>query len=80
MKTNAPVTTRFVICIHNDGYQASLEIGKIYRIVPDEQAQAHGHLRVIDESGEDYVFAANRFHAIELPRDVEKALSAASGK
>jgi len=68
----------FVVCIDNDGYGASLDVGKLYRLIPDPQAEAEGLLRVIDESGEDYAFEAKRFHEITVPRVVEKALLQAS--
>jgi hypothetical protein len=68
----------FVVCIDNDGYAASLDVGKLYRLIPDPQAEAEGLLRVIDESGEDYAFEAKRFHEITVPRVVEKALLQAS--
>jgi hypothetical protein len=68
----------FVVCIDNDGYAASLEVGKLYRLIPDPEAEAEGLLRVIDESGEDYAFEAKRFHEITVPRVVEKALLQAS--
>ena len=69
---------RFVVCLDNEGYRASLEVGKLYRMIPDDEAAAHGYVRVIDESGEDYAFAAKRFHPVELPQSVEKALLSAS--
>ena len=65
---------RFAVCIKNKGYEASLEIGKLYRVVPDESAQGHGYLRIVDESGEDYGYAADRFFAIDVPKPLEKAL------
>ena len=68
----------FVVCIDNDGCGASLDVGKLYRLIPDPQAEAEGLLRVIDESGEDYAFEAKRFHEITVPRVVEKALLQAS--
>ena len=68
----------FVVCIDNDGYAASLDVGKLYRLIPDPEAEAEGLLRVIDESGEDYAFEAKRFHEITVPRVVEKALLQAS--
>lgn len=68
----------FVVCLDNEGYKASLEFGKLYRVIPDDEAESHGYLRVVDESGEDYAFAATRFHPVELPPPVEKALLAAS--
>jgi len=69
---------RFVVCLDNEGYGASLEVGKLYRMIPDEEAAAHGYVRVVDESGEDYAFAASRFHPLELPQAVERALLSAS--
>ena len=65
---------RFAVCINNADYPASLELHKIYRILPDEEAAADGDLRVIDESGEDYLYPAKRFVLIELPKPVEQAL------
>ncbi len=65
---------RFAVCINNKGYEASLEIGKPYRIVLDQAAARHGYLRIIDESGEDYGYSANRFFAIDLPKPLEKVL------
>ena len=58
------------VCINNEGYPASLEVGKLYRVVPDDEATPHGYIRVIDESGEDYVYSAERFFAVELPMAV----------
>ena len=65
---------QFAICLDNEGYKASLEIGKLYQVIPDEEADKHGYIRLIDESREDYAFAANRFHIVQLPMSVEKAL------
>lgn len=73
MKTNSQVN-HFVVCLNNEGYEASLEVGKIYRMIPDETANMNELMRVIDESGEDYAFAMNRFYPIELPQPVEEAL------
>lgn len=64
----------FVVCISNDGYPASLEVRKIYRVLPDAQATARGFLRVIDESGEDYLYPHTYFTGIELPEPVKEAL------
>jgi len=69
---------KFVVCLSNEGYEASLEIGKLYRLIPDKEAEEHGYLRVVDESGEDYAFSSDRFHKVELPRKVEKVLLGAS--
>ncbi len=67
---------KFSICLDNEGYEASLEIGKLYQVIPDEEAVTHGYIRLIDESGEDYAFSANRFHLLQLPLSVEMVLSA----
>ena len=64
----------FALCLNNRDYAASLEVGKLYRVIDDADATDEGLLRVIDESGEDYAFAANRFHLMELPASVEKLL------
>ncbi len=78
MKNIADQTLQFALCLDNEGYPASLEVGKLYRVVPDEEATAHGYIRIIDESGEDYAFTANRFHVVYLPHAVGQALLAAS--
>lgn len=65
---------RFVACIDNSDYAASLELHKIYRVVPDADAALDGDLRIIDESGEDYLYAANRFVAIDVPEALERAI------
>ena len=65
---------RYVVCLSNDGYPASLEVRKIYTVLPDREARKIGLIRVIDESGEDYLFPEGCFAEIKLPRDVAKAL------
>ena len=69
---------QFGLCFNNEGYPASLEVGKLYRVIPDDDAAAHGYIRVIDESGEDYAYTARHFHLMQLPIAVEKALLSAS--
>jgi len=69
---------RFVLCVRNGTYKASLEPRKIYRVVDDPQAEARSLLRVIDESGEDYLFPARLFVPIELPARAMPAFSASS--
>jgi hypothetical protein len=66
--------SKFVVCIKNTGYPASLELHKIYRVLADRDAAADGDLRVIDESGEDYLYPADWFAAIEVPRRVRTSL------
>ncbi|MFN2453308.1 MAG: hypothetical protein ABR577_03730 [Pyrinomonadaceae bacterium] len=69
---------RFAICIENEDYPASLELWKVYRVVPDDKAAKHQLVRVIDESGEDYLYSEKSFVSLELPQAAEKALLAAS--
>jgi len=69
---------RFVVCVRNAGYKASLERNKIYVTLPDQEAKRHGQLRVVDDSGEDYLFSADRFVAIEVPAAVRTSLLKAS--
>ena len=69
---------RFALCLDNSGYLASLECRKIYRVLPDEDAAADGDLRVVDESGEDYLYPADRFAFVALPLAVERVLLRAS--
>lgn len=63
--------TQFVVCINNQDYQASLEVRKIYQIIPDNRAAEHQFIRVIDESGEDYLYPTTYFVPIALPKAVE---------
>ncbi len=67
---------KFVICINNQDYPASLERRKIYRAVSDEKAEKRNLIRVIDESGEDYLYSTKDFAAINLPQEVETAFLA----
>lgn len=60
----------FVICTDNSGYEASLEPRKLYEALPDADAEAQNQLRVIDESGEDYLYPQSMFAAIKLPQEV----------
>ncbi len=68
----------FAVCVENEGYEVSLERNKIYVVVPDEDAKKDGDIRVVDESGEDYLFSADRFVAIEVPAAVKASLLKAS--
>lgn len=66
------------MCINNASYQASLELHKIYRILPDEDAALEGDIRVIDESGDDYLYPAEWFVRVEVPQAVKSSLLGAS--
>jgi hypothetical protein len=74
MKTTKS-TPRFAICVDNSEYPASLELHKIYRVLADKAAQADGDIRIIDESGEDYLFPADYFIPIDLPQTIVRALN-----
>lgn len=63
---------QFVICVDNEGYPASLERWKVYRALPDGEGDTHGMVRVIDESGEDYLYPKDRFRPIELPKAIRR--------
>jgi hypothetical protein len=68
------IHAQFALCLDSTDYEASLELGKLYRIVADEEADLHGYIRIIDESGEDYAYDADRFHLLTLPEPVEQTL------
>lgn len=68
------MNTKYAVCINNRGFEASLEVGKLYEIVPDEDAESDEMLRVIDEDGEDYLFEANIFFPINVPVDLAAVL------
>ena len=66
--------TRFAVCIKNAGYAASLELRKLYEVIEDAEAAKDSMIRIIDESGEDYLYAADRFVFAPLPASVEQAV------
>ena len=66
--------TTIALCINNEGYEASLEVGKVYRIISDDEASAHGYICIVDESGEDYALGDHRFHRVDLPDAVGEIL------
>jgi hypothetical protein len=70
----ARAARRLVICIDNSGYEVSLERRKIYVSIPDARAEKLGQLRVIDESGEDYLYRKESFVAAQLPQPVRRAV------
>lgn len=74
MKQRKSRTVQFAVCIDNRGYPASLERHKIYRVISDDEAAADGDIRVVDESGEDYLYSADRFVEIEPPQTVKRSL------
>jgi hypothetical protein len=71
-------TQGFAVCLRNAGFSASLEVRKLYAVVPDAQAEANDLIRVVDESDEDYLYPARLFQRLSLPSDVQRALRLAS--
>jgi hypothetical protein len=69
---------RFVVCLKNEGYEASLERNKLYVVLPDADAEREGDVRVVDESGEDYLYPADWFVALEVPKAVQDSVLKAS--
>jgi hypothetical protein len=78
MPTRQLKSQQYAVCIRNGGYQASLEVRKLYPVVYDSDAEAKNLIRVIDESGEDYVYPSDFFQRLTLPAEVERALRLAS--
>lgn len=72
------VSKQLFVCVENDGYSASLEKRKIYVALRDAAADRHGLLRIIDESGEDYLYPKKFFRQVSLPQSVKKAILAAA--
>jgi hypothetical protein len=68
---------QFVVCLKNEGYEVSLERRKIYRVLPDPEGAKHRQIRVIDESGEDYLYPKRFFAPLELPQAIRRAVLAA---
>lgn len=75
---NKSVPVQFLLCIRNGDYPASLEVRKVYEAIPDEKAAARHFVRVIDESGEDYMYPESYFVLVELPQAAVKAIVRAS--
>jgi len=78
MKESKQNLPEFVVCINNSDYPASLELHKIYRVLVDKDAGEEGDIRIIDESGEDYLYPSSYFVPIQVPQAVEKSLLQAS--
>ncbi len=74
----ARAAKRLVICVDNSGYEVSLERRKIYVSLPDVKAEGLGQVRVIDESGEDYLYPKNAFVEVALPKPIRRAVLAAA--
>lgn len=69
---------QFVVCLTNKGYRASLVVRRIYQAIPDPEASQRGLVRVVDESGEDYLYPDDLFEEIDLPTTLKRKLAAAT--
>ena len=78
MRRSSKAEPQFVVCIENKDYPAALELRKIYRVVPDASAALHHQIRIMDESGEDYLYPQRYFLPIEVPQALEQELLRAS--
>jgi len=68
------MNTKFAVCVNNRGFEASLEVGKLYEVVADDEAENDDMIRVIDEDGEDYLFESNIFYPLAIPSDLALVL------
>ena len=67
------MNTKYVMCIDNKEYPIDLTLHKVYRVLPDEMGEKHGRVRIMDDSGEDYLFSAKYFVPVELPEAAERS-------
>jgi hypothetical protein len=74
MATRRQLKPRFAICVENAEYPASLELHRVYRVLVDREAEREGDLRIIDESGEDYLYPAQYFVLVDLPQQTARTL------
>lgn len=74
MMNEYQTTPRFVICIRNEGYEDDLHVKSVYPVLKDENAAKSRYLRILDETGEDYLFPASYFVAIDVPQEAEQAV------
>jgi hypothetical protein len=77
-KKRPQAASQYAVCVKNDDYPAALELRKLYAIIPDKHAAKAGLIRIVDESGEDYLYPAEYFMVIKLPRPIQKAVRLAS--
>ena len=78
LKKRGKARPEFAVCVKNPDYKASLELRKIYRVLSDHGAAAHGFVRIVDESGEDYLYPKDYFLTVSLPKPIQRALMLAS--
>ena len=64
---------KYVMCVTNVGYLVSLTLHKVYKVIPDEKGEKHSMIRIVDDSGEDYLFPAGRFVPVQIPEVAEQS-------
>jgi hypothetical protein len=69
---------QFVVCINNSGFEVSLEPRKLYQVLPDSEAAKHHQVRIVDESGEDYLYPESFFLAVSLPERIAEQVAHAA--
>ncbi len=74
IQKSSTVRRKFLLCINNKGYEASLELRKLYEKVPDKEAESHGQVRIIDESGEDYLYPDSYFAPVRLLKETKNKI------
>jgi hypothetical protein len=77
MKNHKQKSAQYVVCLRNDGYPEALELRKLYRVIPDRKAQKVNHIRVVDESGEDYLYPRQFFAPVRISAPVKRSLAVA---
>ena len=75
MKAGTGMVEKYAVCVSNEGFEASLEVRKLYRVLPDRKAEAQSLVRVVDESGEDYLYPGELFAPIHVSRETAAELS-----
>jgi len=70
------MSSEFVVCVRNEGFEASLSVRKLYRVLPDTEAETQSLIRVVDETGEDYLYPEELFAPVEVTKDTASALAA----
>lgn len=77
MEPESKTDKLFFLCIKNDGYEADLDTGTVYLVLPDEEGARQGRIRVVDESGEDYLYPQDYFVPVEVSPSAKEALATA---
>jgi hypothetical protein len=66
------MNARYVMCVANEGNEVSLTLHKVYRVIPDERGEKHKMIRIVDDTGEDYLFPASAFVPVQIPEEAEQ--------